>query len=483
MRLGILRTSEAAAAAAMLICLIAASGCAVGPDFRPPPPQVPSKWVGPTSMPASQPATGPAVELARWWAAFGDPNLTSLVQRAMQSNLDLLQAQARLRQARATRGVAFASLGPVLDALGSYRRSSPAAGKGLRTINDQFQYGLDAVWELDIFGGSRRGLEAAQADLQAAQEDLRSVLVSLAAEVALNYIEVCGFQQRIEIARNNLKAQQHTAELTRQRFRGGFVSALDVANADALVATTASQIPLLESAARQAIYSLSVLLGHEPAALVDELSKLSRIPVAPPAVPVGLPSDLLRRRPDIRRSEALIHGATARIGVATADLFPRFTLTGSTGFQSDLLKSSLDWRNRFWSFGPAVDWRIFDTGRILSNIEVQKALQEQAVLSYRQTVLTALQEVENTLIASAKEEEHRRAVMEAVTANRKAVSLATDLYAQGQTDFLNVLQAQRALLAGEDELIQSNQAVSTNLVALYKALGGGWQEAEQAGRK
>lgn len=473
-------------ALAWCLCLAAVAGCAIGPDFRPPQAQVPAQWAGPTTAPATQPAQAWAQDLAQWWTAFHDPKLTWLVEQAAQSNLDLKQAEARIRQARAARGIAAAGLGPTLDAGSSFRRSSSAAastggrgGGGGRTYANQYQAGFDAAWELDVFGGVRRNVEAADADIRAAVESRRDLLVTLAAEVARNYVDLRAFQQRIAIARDNLKAQEHTAELTRKRSRGGFASGLDVANAEAQVAATAAGIPLLESSAQQAIYGLGVLLGRQPAALLADLSAPSAIPGAVPAVPAGLPSDLLRRRPDIRWAEADIHAATARIGVATADLFPRFTISGSLSFQASDLSSWLNWANRFWSFGPSVTWRAFDTGRILSNIELQKALQDQSVIAYRQTVLAALQEVENALIASAKEQEHRKHLVEAVAANRKAVELATKLYAEGQSDFLNVLDAQRSLYSFEDALVQSTGTMATNLVALYKALGGGWSDEPQ----
>src|SRR5207244_2363304 len=293
---------------------------------------------------------------------------------------------------------------------------------------DLFQAGLDAVWELDIFGGIRRNVESANANIQAAQEGLRDAQVSLAAEVALNYVQLRGFQQQIAIAQNNLKAQQHTAEITRQRFAAGFVSGLDVATATAQVATTAAQIPVLETSARQAIYALSVLLARPPAALLQELSTTQPIPITPPEVPVGLPSDLLRRRPDIHQAEAQIHVATAQIGVATADLFPKFSLTGSLSYQNNVLQNLFTGASRAWSFGPAVTWPIFQGGSIQANIRVQEALRDQAFITYQKTVLTALQEVENTLIAFAKEWEHYKALNDAVVANRKAVDLSTQLY-------------------------------------------------------
>jgi len=318
-------------------------------------------------------------------------------------------------------------------------------------------------------------VEAADADLQAAMETRRDVLVTLTAEVARNYIDLRTFQQRIAIARQNLQAQERSGRLTRQRFEGGFASGLDVANAQAQVATTASQIPLLEASAQQIIYSISILLGREPAALLGELSPPFEIPAGLPSVPVGVPSELLRRRPDIRRAEAEIHGATARIGVATADLFPRFNVTGSIGFQASDLTNWFTAASRFSSFGPSVSWRLFETDRIRANIEQQEALQEQSLIAYQQTVLSGLREVENALIASKKGQEHRQTVTDAVSANQKAVELATILYTEGQTDFLNVLEAQRSLYASQDALVQSSGTVSTNLVALYKALGGGWE--------
>ena len=421
--------------------------------------------------------------MARWWAAFDDPVLVSLVERAIESNLDLKLAESRIRQARAARGVSIAGLGPVVNAGSSFQRSfsSPGGNQGGKTnasegvISDLYQIGFDASWELDIFGGVRRGVEATDADLLAAVEGRNGVLVTLAAETAVNYINLRGFQQQILIARNNLLAQQHSAELTRKIYLAGLTGALDTVNADAQAATTAAQIPVLESLAQQAIYSLSLLVAREPGALLSELSAPSPIPAAPPSVPAGVPSELLRRRPDIRGAEAGIHAATARIGVATADLFPKFTLSGAAGFQNNDFNSWLNWANRFWSFGPSVNWQIFNTGKTLSNIELTKTLQEQSFISYRQTVLTALQEVDNALIASAKERDHYQALSNAVDANRKAVLLATQLYTHGQTDFLNVLLAQRSLYASEDALAQSTRTVSTNIVALYKALGGGWE--------
>jgi len=452
------------------------AGCTVGPNYHAPQTTLPSSWQGVAtnknpdlsfSIPTLQSAA-----MTNWWAVFRDSSLDALIARAVVANLDLKQAGSRIRQARAQRGILTAGFWPSVDASGAYR-DSRQSGAGMPNVN-LYQAGLDASWELDFFGGTRREVEAADSDITASIEDRREVLVTLVAEVAMNYINLCGIQQQIMIAKENLEAQRHSVELTRQLFRGGFKSKLDVANAEAQVATTQAQIPVLEATARQTMYSLSVLLALDPSALVDELSKVTPIPLMPPEVPAGLPSDLLRRRPDIRRAEALLHGATARTGVATADLFPKFSLTGSLGVSNTKSASLVSWDNRFYSVGPTVTWAVFHAGAIRANIKVQNELEEQSLLNYQKTVLAALSEVESTLVAYVKEQQHRQALAEAVSANREAVSLATQLYTQGQTDFLSVLIAQRSLFASQDSLVQSERSVATDLVALYKALGGGW---------
>lgn len=489
-------------------CAILLAGCIVGPDYRAPSDKPMESWASLTmSSPTSNPTIAPttqvstvdpnsAAQVVRWWQSFGDAELNSLIQRGVESNIDLRQAEARIRQARAARGVVASALYPAANVSCSYSRSGSGRDNsswrqtivnpdgsvttlgGSSASHDLYQAGLDATWEIDIFGGVRRDVEAANSDIGAAVEDRRNVLVTLTSEIALAYLDLRGFQTQLILAKKNLEAQQYTADLTRRRQRGGFVSSLDVANAEAQVATTTSQIPTLEQSARQTIYSISVLLGQEPGTLVDELSSDAPIPKVPPSIPIGLPSELLRRRPDIRRADEQVHAATARIGVATADLFPKFSLTGSLGVSGSKPANLANWNNSFWSFGPSVSWPLFNAGRIRSNIAVQNAVQEQALLTYRSTVLTALQDVENALVAYSHEQKRRIALTQAVDANRRAVSLATQLYTNGQTDFLNVLNAQRALFASEDALAQSERTVATNLVSLYKGLGGGWEDAD-----
>lgn len=306
-------------------------------------------------------------------------------------------------------------------------------------------------------------------------------MVTLLAEVAQNYLELRGSQRQLAIAQANLKAQSETLGITRSRYEAGLASDLDVARAQAQVQTTQSQIPALQASARQSIHLLGVLLGQPPMALAEELSRHEAIPEPPPQVPVGLPSELLRRRPDIRRAERQLAAATARIGVATANLFPRFSLTGSFGLQSGQLDTLPNAGSNFWSIGPGVRWLVLDWGRVRSEIHVQNARQEQALLAYEQTVLTALREVEDALVVFTHEQARHQALVRALAANRRAVELATQLYQQGLSDFLSVLQAQRDLYASEDALAQSDLTVSTALVRLYKSLGGGWDDAPPAG--
>jgi NodT family efflux transporter outer membrane factor (OMF) lipoprotein len=425
-----------------------------------------------------------SADLTRWWTSFNDPLLDSLVERAVQSNLDLRLAEARVREARALRGVTAAGAWPALDLSASYTRSrtsenafSQGGQPGGIAGDPQSLYktGFDASWEIDLFGGVRRRVEAADADIEASVEDRRATLVTLLGDVAKNYIDLRGFEHRLAVAQANLKVQQDTLHLTKVRFEAGLSSDLEVAQAEAQVNTTAAQIPALESLLKQAGHRLAVLLGREPGALSDELSGQGKIPALPSEVLIGLPSELLERRPDIRRAERQLAAATAEIGAATADLFPRFFLTGAGGLQSI---SAGDWfggGSRFWSVGPTIRWPLFDAGRIRANIEVRNARQEQALRQYEKTILTALEDVENALVNYYREQARHRLLADAVTANRRAVEMANELYLNGLNDFLNVLDTQRSLLASENDLAQSEAAMAANLVSLYKALGGGWE--------
>ena len=465
------------AGAALLSLLI---GCSVGPDYKEPALPVPTVW-----NEAQQKGVGtrPA-DLARWWTAFDDSLLNSLVERAVQSNLDLRIAEARIRESRAARAAVASGAWPSLDISGSYARnrtsenalnaSSQGSGSGIKLERNLFTAGFDANWEIDVFGGVRRSVEAAEATIEATQYSQRDILVTLLGDVARNYIELRGAQRRLAVARDNLKTQQDSLDLTRVRFEAGLASDLDVARAEAQLNTTASQIPTLESVLKAAAYNLDLLLGLSPGALWPELEREIAIPQLPPEVLVGLPSDLLRRRPDVRFAERRLAAATAQVGAAVADLFPRFFLIGDLGLQSI---SASDWftgRSRFWSIGPTISWPVFDGGRIRANIEIRNAQQEQALTEYEKTVLTAFGDVEKSLVNYAQEQVRYQTLTAAVAANRRAVTMAQELYIRGLNDYLNVLDTQRALYVTETEMAQSQAAMASNLVALYKALGGGW---------
>ena len=455
------------------------SGCMVGPDYHVPRPAAPSEWVGVKETPAPQqpsvPTAQPA-ELTQWWKRFDDPMLVQLVEDALKTNLDVKLAVANLRQARAARGIAVSALWPSMTALAEYQRETILPTHAMAgQAQDLYQAGFDAAWEIDLFGGERRNVESADANVQASAETISGAQVSVVAEVALNYVQLRGYQQQIVVAQKNLKSMRDTALITRQKTNAGFLCTLDVANADANVATTEAQIPVFETSAKQSIYALSVLLARPPADLLEQLTPTENIPGVPARIPAGLPSDLLRRRPDIRQAEAQLHSATAQIGVATADLFPKFSLTGTLTWQTNLLNTWWAAASRTYSFGPSVTWPVFQGGAIVSNIRVQEALRDQAFITYRKTVLTAFQDVENALVAFTKEQEHYKSLKDSVAANSTAADLSLKLYTEGLLDFLNVLVAQRSLYAAENALVLSNCSITTDLIAIYKALGGGWE--------
>ncbi len=462
-----------------------AGGCSVGPDYQTPNSAMPAAWLEGWNIGIdAQPA-----ELARWWTEFNDPLLNSLVERAAQSNLDIFVAEARIREARTVLGVTDAGAWPSVNTSGSYTRSrtsgnsffsggQSSGGSSFSSPNnlehDLFKTGFDAGWELDIFGATRRRVEAAAANVDAALEDRRGVLVTLLGDVAKNYIDLRGLQRRLNVAQANLRAQQETLRLTTIRFEAGLANGLDVAQADGLAQSSTAQIPLLEAALKQTVYRLDLLLGGQPGLLWKELAPDAPIPALPPQAHVGVPVDLLRRRPDIRRAERQLAAASAQVGAATADLYPKFSLSGAFGLQSI---SASDWfagPSRYWSIGPTISWPVFDAGKIRANIEIRNAQQEQALLLYQKSVLSALQDVESALVSYSQEQSRYRSLLEAAAANRRAVELANDLYTQGLVPFLNVLDAERTLFTSESDLAQSESNMASNLVALYKALGGGW---------
>jgi NodT family efflux transporter outer membrane factor (OMF) lipoprotein len=447
---------------------------AVGPDYVPPPDDSPMAWHSDFQDGLSEAAPDP-LTLSRWWATLNDPDLSHFVELAVVGNRDLAEAQARVREARARRGISQAALFPTVDAAGAVTRSRSSENSGSGETGNFYSAGFDAGWELDIFGGVRRAIEAAEMDLQASREDLNDVMVSLLAEVALNYVEARTFQARLGVAEANVVAQEDTFDLTRSRFEAGLSDELAVQQSLFNLETTRSQIPRLRSGLEAAKNRLAVLIGDHPGAVHAELAERRPIPLTPLEIAVGVPADALRRRPDVRRAERSLAAQTARIGVATADLYPKFSLAGGIGLESLSGGEWLEYGSRTWRLGPGVSWNVFDAGAIRRNIEVQSVLQEQALIRYEATLLAALEEVENALVAYAEEQLRRDALNRATEAAGKAVQLAQDQYKAGLVDFSEVLVAQRSLLTLEDELAVSEGTVTGNLVRLYKALGGGWQ--------
>ncbi len=448
-----------------------------------------------------------------WWQRFNDPALTGLVRRVAAGNLDVRAATARLAQSRAQRGITAADEFPQLNGNASYTRQRPsklgvlslfgggaggggagggggASGgtqsnglggrqggiptSGSTGAFDLFQGGFDASWELDLWGRVRRSLESADATLDASTEARRSQLLSSIAEVARDYVQLRGTQDTLRITRDNLRSAQESAGLTSERARGGLATDLDVANARAQVEATAAAIPQLEQQEAQAINAIGLLLGMPPAALLAELSPPRPVPPVPPRVPVGLPSELARRRPDIRQAEAQLHAATADIGMAKADFYPKLTLSGSVALQALQIRN-LGFPANTYSFGPSLTIPIFEGGRLRRTVELREAQQQEAAINYQRTVLQAFTDVDNALIAYAAEQRRRDRLAEQVVQSRRALSLAQSRFRQGVSDFLEVLTAQRTVLSAEQQLSDSTATVSANLVALYKALGGGWE--------
>jgi len=459
---------------AALVLFIFAGCAVVGPDYVKPDTPMPDAW----HTPAKNNLAGEHIDkkaLADWWTILDDPVLTNLVESAVAGNLDLKEARARVREARARRGITESGRFPTIDAGGSAKlnRSSEETGSG--SERKLYAAGFDAAWELDVFGGKKRAVEAAGAELQASQEDLRDVIVSLLAEVALNYVELRSFQTRLSFAEANLDALKETYNITRWRRQAGLTTQLDVEQAKYSLEQTRAQIPALQTGLEQAKNRLAILIGQHPGSLRNALAERKAIPVTPLEVAVGVPADILRQRPDVRRAERQLAAQTAQIGVATADLYPRFSLLGSIGLEALSPGNLFLTSSRTHGIGATVAWPLFDAGAIRSNIEVQTALQEQALIRYEAAVLTALEDVENALVAYAKEQRRRQSLTEATEAARRAVDLAKKQYTSGLIEFNNVLVAQRSLLSLEDQLAVSKGEVTSDLIALYKSLGGGWK--------
>jgi len=455
------------------------AGCTtVGPDYELPETQMPDSW----HVAAVDGLDDGEADLQNWWRVFDDPLLDELVLRSAGGNLDLRGAMWRVEEARALRGVVAGAQNPQVDFSGDAARSQPSDNGSLGSVapsggfdaGNIFSAGFGAIWEIDVFGRIRRQVEAADAATQATVESYRDVLVSLYAETALAYVNVRTSQERLRIAHANVKGQQDTLKLTKDRFAAGLVSALDVAQAESNLANTYSLIPVIERDLDRAMNRLAVLLGEQPGELHAELSTEAPIPTEPVEVTTGLPVELLRQRPDVRQAERELAAQTARIGVATADLYPSFGLSGFLGVESTSGGDLLEGDSVTWSIGLPIRWNIFAGGRIRSQIRAEEARTQQLLANYEQTVLAALEESENAMVAYEKEVQRRERLRQSVDATQRSLSLVLTQYTSGLTDFQNVLDTQRTLLVREDELAVAEGIVISNLVQLYRALGGGW---------
>jgi multidrug efflux system outer membrane protein len=474
---------------AIVVLATLAASCAVGPRYTPPAPPMPADW---REAPPAQGAFDRS-SLERWWMTFRDPMLDDLIARAIEGNLDLKIAAARIRESRAARGIAASATLPQVGVYGQATRSGRSEAVppfnapnganalfGSRTQNT-FEVGFDAGWELDVFGGARSDVEAATAQVQAVEEGRRDVLVTLLADVARNYSEIRGIQHQIEILDDTVRSQQDTLDIARARFDAGLGTALDVDRAEGLLEATRSRRPVLEREVKRAMYRIDVLVGRQPGTGAATRDAAQPLPAQPPTLPETLPSELLSRRPDLRRAERDVAASTARLRVARADLFPRFAIGGNFGRRSDDVSDLGSTGSQFWFLVGGVRLPILSGGRIRANIRVQDARQEQALRQYEKAVLTAVEEVENALLAHSHELRRLATLRATVAANRRALDLATERYTGGLENFLSVLDAQRAVYAAEDSVAQSETNVMVALIAVYKSLGGGWTMDANAG--
>jgi NodT family efflux transporter outer membrane factor (OMF) lipoprotein len=485
------------------------AGCVVGPNFHRPEAEVPATWhatQAPADAPvASSPASAPLG--SAWWTSFNDPELVKLEERVAAANLDLKVASIRLAESRSQRRIAGAEQFPTLEGNASLTREQASAngvlsetgvvaapasaaaaangtgsgvaeapiGSNASAPFNLWQAGFDSSWELDLWGRVRRSVEAADASVESSADARRDLLVSTMAEVARDYIELRGTQTVHTITVNNLNAAKDIERVTRERYANGVATELDVAEASAEVATENALLPPIEQQEAETINRLSFLLGEAPGALRAELQVAVPVPPTPPVVPVGLPSELAQRRPDIREAEADLHRATAEIGVAKADFYPSITLSGSASLQALQFGQLGSWASHQYAIGPSLTLPIFEGGRLKATLSLRKEQQQEAAVTYQRVVLSAWHEIDNALTAYSAEQQRRDQLEASVAHNQRALALAQTQYRGGIGSFLQVLTAERSLLSAEQDLANNITEISTNLVSLYKALGGGWE--------
>lgn len=469
----------------LLLPALGLAACAVGPDYETPGVSLPGRWGNaPKTAKPLQPK-----QLSQWWKKFGDRTLDGLVAEAVEGNLDVASAKARIREARASRRQAIGALLPLLDGSGSFTRARSSANSAGGTATDisnttynSYVAGFDASWELDLFGANYRNVEASTYGVDAADEDLRAVLLTLVGDVTSTYAEARGYQARVALAKRTAASQRETEALTRTRFNAGSASAVDVARATAQAASTEAAIPSLETAYAASLHQLGILLGQPPATLASRLARGGPIPAARSTPPAGMPADVLRNRPDVRRAERQLAQQTAKIGQAEAALYPSISLTGN--LRTSALKSGDLAKNSSisWSFGPSLSVPIFNGGELRAAVEVAQAQRDQSDAAFRLSVLTAMQDVENALVGLSQERIRTGKLQSSATSYGEAARLSRSLYQSGSASFLDVLDAERSLYSAEDALLQSRVQATTYFIALNKALGGGWDKPVDASR-
>jgi len=453
-----------------LICLACTACIAVGPDYQAPTMDLADGWNSLDGYSTLQATVGAQEDLSRWWQTLNDPLLTELVEEALQSSPDLRTAVSLLREARARRSVASTEYFPTVTASGSSSRSK-TDGEATR---EMYSVGFDASWELDVFGGTRRSVEASQATLDASQASLQNTQVSLAAEVATNYFEVRSLQTRLDIAQENLASQSETFQLTKWREQAGLISSQDVEQAQSNMEQTRAQVPSLKASLSEAEHRLEILLGKMPGDLHGRLASWGELPTLPGQIAMGIPADTLRQRPDVKVAERKLAAETARVGVAEAERYPSFKLSGSIGLDALALSGLGDSGTASASLLGGITAPIFNAGRLKKQVDIQNEVRVQAEIAYEQAVLTALEEVENALVNLSRSQERSEALSRATDSAEKAAEIAHQNYAAGLIDFQSVLDTERSVRNLQDSLATSRTNSVLALISLYKALGGGW---------
>ena len=463
-------------AAAAMVMSAAIAGCAVGPNYHRPETQVDAAFAN-----AGEPGLAAGDPIERYWTAFGDPLLTQLVEDSVAHNKDLAAATANLQAARAVRRLTGFDQFPTVTLTGGYSQNQDAQQQfpGFASTESQrnfdiAQAGFDGLWELDLFGRVRRNVEAARADVGASEATLRDARVSVIAEVARDYFILRGLQDQLSLTKRNAENEFNTLKLTRTRLEAGRGNELDTSRAEAQWQTTLSSIPTLEASIATTIYRLSVLTGRPPTALVDTLAPQAAAPELPLLSGIGTPEQLLRHRPDVRVAERQLAAATARVGVAMGDLFPKVTLVGEFGYIAPGFSDIGQSESKSYSVGPSISWAAFDLGRVFARIGSSRAQTDAALARYQGAVLGALEDTEGALITYGRSQSRRESLRVAAAASDKAASLAQQRFEGGLIDFLEVLDAERTSLSAELLLSQSRTDSATSLIAVYKALGAGW---------